>query len=217
MTGAAPPALTLAEELLLLAWDPVRGRPVIRQAYLGYGLAGAALADLEAAGRVTVERGDRIAVTTPLPLNDPVLDTALAALPGPAKRNGVRAHRWVRRMGRSSQGLCVRRLEERGALRREARRALGLFPHTRFPAGPVDLLGPAHARFHAAVEAGLPDHRSRLLAALASATGLDAKLLPGSGFRLLRRDLKHLVKEVWTVRAVHRAVQEDKNSANSGG
>ncbi len=80
MTGAP---LTLPEELLLLALDPVRGRSLNHRRYLQYGLAGAALADLEEAGRIAVEGGDRIRVTNPLPLGDPVLDGALAALPGP--------------------------------------------------------------------------------------------------------------------------------------
>ncbi|MGG7573086.1 GOLPH3/VPS74 family protein [Streptomyces sirii] len=134
--------------------------------YLRYGLAGAALADLEATGRIAVERGDRVRVANPLPLGDPILDGALATLPAPAKGGrGVRAHRWVRGAGRPVQELCLRRLEERGALRRQTHRALGLFPYERFPAGAVDLTGPARARFKAAVEARLPDRRTRLLAA----------------------------------------------------
>lgn len=135
----APP-LALAEELLLLAHDPARGRPLHHARYLRWGLAGAALAELEQAGRIAEERGGRIAVVNPLPPGDPVLDGALAALPAPAKqRRGVAAQRWVRHSGRPVQELCLRRLVERGALRREPRRALGLFPYERLPAGAVDL------------------------------------------------------------------------------
>ncbi|MFG2285645.1 GPP34 family phosphoprotein [Streptomyces sp. NPDC048595] len=214
MTDAS---LTLAEELLLLALDPVRGRPLNNPRYLRYGLAGAALADLEATGRIAVERGDRVKVANPLPLGDPILDGALATLPAPAKGGrGVRAHRWVRGAGRPVQELCLRRLEERGALRRQAHRALGLFPYERFPAGAVDLGGPARARFKAAVEAGLPDQRARLLAAYSSATGLDAKLLPGGPFRPLRRDLRRLTKEEWTAHAAFRAVQDDQSAGGGG-
>ncbi|MFE1772490.1 GPP34 family phosphoprotein [Streptomyces sp. NPDC059008] len=205
--------LTLPEELLLLALDPVRGRPLNSPRYLRYGLAGAALADLEAAGRIAVERGDRVTVANPLPLGDPILDGALATLPAPAKGGrGIRAHRWVRSASRPVRELCLRRLEERGALRRQVYRALGLLPYERFPAGAVDLAGPAHARFRAAVDAGLPDRRTRLLAAHSSATGLDTKLLPGSAFRPLRRDLRRLVKEEWTAHAAFRAVQDDQSA-----
>lgn len=209
--------LTLPEELLLLALDPVRGRPLNNPKYLRYGLAGAALADLEATGRITVDRGDRFTVTNPLPLGDPTLDGALATLLSPTKGSWTaKAHRWVRSAGRPVQELCLRQLEERGALRREAHRALGLFPYDRFPAGPVDLIGPARARFTAAVDARLTDRRYRLLAAYASATDLDTKLLPGGAFRPLRRDLRRLAKEEWTAYAAYRAVQHDKSAAAGG-
>ncbi|MEU5209776.1 GPP34 family phosphoprotein [Streptomyces sp. NPDC020742] len=217
--------LTLPEELLLLAHDPVRGRPLTIPGYLRYGLAGAALAELEATGRIAVDRSDRITVANPLPLGDPILDGALATLPAPAKGGrAIRAHRWVRQAGRPVQELCLRRLEERGALRREPRRALGLFPYERFPAGATDLTGPARARFKAALDAPLadrraplPDPRARLLAAYASAIDLDRKLLPGGRFRPLRRDLRRLAKEEWTANAAFRAVQHDKSAAGGGG
>ncbi|MEJ8648914.1 GPP34 family phosphoprotein [Streptomyces sp. MS1.AVA.3] len=213
MTGAP---LTLPEELLLLALDPVRGRSLNHRRYLQYGLAGAALADLEEAGRIAVEDGDRIRVINPLPLGDPVLDGALAALPGPDKqRRGVKAQRWVRGAGRPVHELCLHRLEERGALRRETRRVLGLFPYTCFPAGAVDLAGPARDRFAGALGAGFPDRRSRLLAALASATDLDRALLRSREHRPVRREVKRWAREIWTAHAVERAVRQDKEAGSN--
>ncbi|MFF2809968.1 GPP34 family phosphoprotein [Streptomyces sp. NPDC058000] len=213
MTPRPAPPLTLPEELLLLGLDPVRGRPLVTRPFLRYGLAGAALADLEAAGRI-VGQGGRVAVARPLPLGDPVLDGALAALPGPDKNHkGVRAQRWVRRTGGTLHELCVRQLEARSAIRREARRALGLFPYERFPTGPVDLAGPARARFKAALDAGLPDPRARALAALAAACDLDGKLLPGNGHRAARRALRRLARAEWPAHAVERVVREDKSAA----
>ncbi|MEV7467402.1 GPP34 family phosphoprotein [Streptomyces kronopolitis] len=133
----APP-LTLAEELLLLAHDPARGRPLHHARYLRWGLAGAALAELEQAGRIAEE----------------------------------------------------------------------------FPAGAVDLLGPARERFAAAAAAGFPDHRGRLLGALVSATGLDRTVLPGRDHRTARRAMKRLAQEIWAARAVERAVRADKSTAD---
>ncbi|MFI0907964.1 GPP34 family phosphoprotein [Streptomyces sioyaensis] len=209
--------LTLPEELLLLALDPVRDRPRNNSRHLQWGLAGAALAELEEAGRLTVE-GGRITVVNPLPPGDPVLDGALAALPAPAKRRrGILARRWVQRAGRPVQELCLRRLVARGALRRESRRALGLFPYERFPAGAVDLVGPVRERFVAAAAAGFPDRRSRVLAALVSATDLDRKILAGREHRSARRTMKRLAQDIATVHAVERAVRADKSTGGDGG
>ncbi|MCE4947776.1 GPP34 family phosphoprotein [Streptomyces albulus] len=213
MTARPAPDLTLPEELLLLGLDPARGRPLVTGQFLRFGLAGAALADLEAAGRI-VERDGRVVVARPLPLGHPVLDGALAALPGPEKdHRGVRARSWVRRSGGTVHELCVRQLTDRGALRRQARRALGLFPYERFPAGSVDLAGPARARFAAALDAGLPDPRARTLPALAAACDLDRTLLPGNGHRAARRTVRRLARTEWTAHAVERAVREAKSAA----
>ncbi|SOE12887.1 Golgi phosphoprotein 3 (GPP34) [Streptomyces sp. 2323.1] len=210
--------LTLPEELLLLALDPVRGRPRNNSRHLQWGLAGAALAELEAAGRISVERGGRITVVNPLPPGDPVLDGALAALPPPAKqRRGVPAQNWVQRAGRPVQELCLRQLVARGALRRESRRALGLFPYERFPAGAVDLVGPVRERFAAAPGAGFPDRRGRVLAALVSATDLDRKILAGREHRAARRTMKRFAQEMAMAHAVERAVSADKSSGGGGG
>ncbi|UNO41286.1 GPP34 family phosphoprotein [Streptomyces sp. MST-110588] len=219
--------LTLPEELLLLALDPRRGRVLGHAAYVRYGLAGAALAELEGAGLVTGEPGGRIRVPGPLPPGDPVLDAAFATLPGPGKKRrpgsggggarGVRAAAWVRGAARTVEAAAWRQLEERGAVRREVRRALGLFPYERHPAGAVDLAGPARARFKAAVGAGFPGPRERLLAGLVAATDLDGKLLPGAAFRPVRREMKRLAREQWTARAVRDAVQRDKSADGGGG
>ncbi|MFI0261353.1 GPP34 family phosphoprotein [Streptomyces sp. NPDC017056] len=210
---------TLPEELLLLALDPERGKPLCESSYLRYALAGAALAELEWAGRVGEGRGGRITVHNPLPLGDPVLDGALAALPDPTKGgqgDGGKARRWVRSAGRGVDELCRQRLEERGAIRRESRRALGLFRYERLTAGPVDLAGPAHARFKSALATGFADPCDRTFAALVAAIRLDRRLALGRDRRSVHRELKRLGREEWIARAVRSAVIEDE-SVGSGG
>ncbi|OKH97443.1 hypothetical protein A6A06_32825 [Streptomyces sp. CB02923] len=206
----------MPEELLLLALDPERGKPLCEPSHLRYGLAGAALAELAWAGRVGEGRGGRITVHSPLPLGDPVLDGALAALPGPAKdgRGGeAKARRWLRGAARGIDELCRQRLEQRGAVRRESRRALGIFRYERLTAGPVDLAGAARARFKGALASGFADPHDRTYAALVSAVRLDRKLAPGSDGRSVRRELKRLAREDWIARAVHSAVQHDEAAA----
>ncbi|RPK52926.1 GPP34 family phosphoprotein [Streptomyces sp. ADI93-02] len=149
MSGAA---LTLPEELLLLALDPVRGKPYCRGRFLEYGIAGAALAELELQGWIAEERG-RVVVVKPLDPPDPLLAVFLRSLPPAGKGrsgSGVPARRWVRRSARQAEGLYLDALVERGVLRRETRRSGG---HGRLrwrntaatPSRGPRRYGPAHA------------------------------------------------------------------------
>ncbi|KAA6221097.1 GPP34 family phosphoprotein [Streptomyces albofaciens JCM 4342] len=207
---------TLPEELLLLALDPEHGKPLNDASHLRYGLAGAALAELEWAGQVAEGRGGRIIVGSPLPLGDLVLDTALRTLPVPGKGGDVKAKRWVRSAARGIDEVCRQRLEQRDAVRRESRRALGLFRYERLAPGPVDLAGPARTRFKGALASGFADPRDRLLGALVSAVQLDRKLVQGHDRRAVRRDLKALAREHWITRAVAAAIFEDEAAASGG-
>lgn len=205
--------VTLPEELLLLAIDPSSGRPRGVMNRTRYGVAGAVLAELEAAGRVGHDRG-RIAVADGRPTGDPVLDSALGRLPDSGK--AVSARRWIRRESREMTEVSARSLAKRGAIRIEKRRALGLFPYHRYPSAGRDWSGPALARFQGDAKAGFPDQRGRMLAALVSASDLARRVSPGSGeARLARKEMRGLVREYWQSDAVRRAVKLDKAAANA--
>lgn len=215
--------LTLPEELLLLALDPATGRRHCNRRHLQYGLAGAALAELELRGKVAETRG-KVTVVDPLPPQDPLSAQIVKSLPAPDTSRfggGVRARPWIRRTGRHVEELCLHQLVRRGALRVETRRFLGLFPYHRYPAAAEDWSAPARGRYAESVAAGFPDRRGRLLAAVTSAIGLAPVLHPPFGSRRERGALRILVREEWAPHAVHRAVQQDKNSgsgsSNGGG
>lgn len=208
---------TLPEELLLLALDPVRGKPLCRGRYLEYGLAGAVLAELELQGRITEEHG-RVHVANPLDPPDPLLAVFLRSLPAPAKsrfRGGVSARGWVRHAGRRAEGLYLDALVQRGILRRETRRFLGLLPYHRHFPGPGGLSAHIREHFAAAGGAGFPDRRDRLLAAVAAAVELPSAV--GQGDRRTRSAMRALARQEWPALAVHRNVRQDKAGQNGGG
>ncbi|QLE72660.1 GPP34 family phosphoprotein [Streptomyces rectiverticillatus] len=217
MTAGAPHP-TLPEELLLLCFDPVSGRKLMRTGHASaYGVAGAVLAELRLAGRVVEERG-RVQVTNPLPPDDPLLATAVASLQQPgqdAKRGGPRTARWVRSASRRLEEACLARLAEQGALRMETRRFLGLIPYQHSSLGPVNLTTAARERFELARRGGFADPRARALAALASAIGISGALCPGWGRRTERQAMRRLIRTDWAARAVHKNVMSD--SADGGG
>ncbi|MEF9912677.1 GPP34 family phosphoprotein [Streptomyces sp. P5-A9] len=214
MSGAA---LTLPEELLLLALDPVRGKPYCRGRFLEYGIAGAALAELELQGWIAEKRG-RVVVVKPLDPPDPLLAVFLRSLPPAGKGrsgSGVPARRWVRRSARQAEGLYLDALVERGVLRRETRRFLGLFPYHRHPAGAASPADEVRQRFEASRAAGRPDPRGRMLAALAAAVELPSVVRQGD--RRTRRAARALAREEWPALAVHRNARQDKAAQAGGG
>ncbi|WNI23117.1 GPP34 family phosphoprotein [Streptomyces sp. ITFR-16] len=209
-----PPAAgpTLPEELLLLALDPQRGRPYCRNRFLEYAMAGAALAELELQGRVTEQRG-RIQVVNPLEPPDPLLAALMRSLPPPDKGGrGASAKSWVRRAARQVGGMYLESLVQRGILRRETRRFLGLLPYHRHPVVAKDLAAQARWRYTAAEQAGFPDPRSRALAALVGAVGLTRN---AGGGRADRGVMRRVIRESWPAFAVQRNIRQDR--ANQAG
>ncbi|OKJ20814.1 hypothetical protein AMK21_12825 [Streptomyces sp. CB00316] len=213
--NAPAPALTLPEELILLTLDPGSGKPLRKAAFLAYGTAGAALAELELQGRIREEYG-RVQVVNPLDPADPLLADLLRTLPqAKGRRSGMRARRWVGDFDRHVHEKYLDSLVERSLLSRETRRFLGLFPyHRHFPV-PPDLVPGLRRRFTLAETAGYPDHRDRILAALVSAIGLAGELTRNG--RPGRTAMKVLRRAEWTAAAVHYNVKRNESGGGGGG
>ena len=206
-------AVTLPEGLLLLAVAPATGKPRCRPEYLRYGVAGAALAELAARGRVE-QQGRSIAVLSQQPTGDPLFDRALALLPAPGRT--VKAKKWVKSSAKTVMGSCVERLEGRGALRVVRRRILGLVPSERYHPAGDDWFAAADQQFQASVKAGLTDPRDRMLAGFVSACDLARSLFPGLGEgRKIRKTLRTLAREQWPCSVVHRLVESARNSTDA--
>ncbi|WP_326592221.1 GOLPH3/VPS74 family protein [Streptomyces brevispora] len=212
-----PPGPTLPEELPLLAVDPQRGRPYCSKRFLDYAMAGAVLAELELQGRITEQR-ERVQVVSPLEPPDQLPATLMRGLPAPGKGGrgaGASAGGWVRHAGRQVGAMYLDALVKRGILRRETRRFLGLLPCIRHPVVAKDLAAQARHRYAVAEQAGFPDHRGRVLAALVPAADL-ARFVGATGSPD-RTATRRLIHEQWTARAVYRNVRQDKSNQAGGG
>ncbi|RPK60594.1 hypothetical protein EES43_17065 [Streptomyces sp. ADI96-02] len=121
----------------------------------------------------------------------------------------------MRLHGRYAEVSHLDALVERGVLRREPRRVLGLFGYHRHFPGEPDLCATVREDFAAAEAAGFPLLRSRQLAALLSAIGL-AGDLTGRG-REGRSAMKALRRQQWTARAVRQNVKQDEPSGGDSG
>lgn len=191
---------------MLLALDPASGKPRVRARHLRYGVAAAALADLETLRFVAEDRG-RVVPVSPPPTGEPVLDAALALFDA---GRPVRVSRWVRGRSGAVADACGRSLAARGLVTVETRRALGLFPVSRYPllsAGPAEAVA---ADFRGAAKMGFPEPRTRMLAALVSAMRLTRVVLPSGGnAREIRRTMRALSRELWPAHAVDRLIKAE--------
>lgn len=197
--------MTLTEDLVLLLLDPDTGRAVVDSTSLDRAIGGALLLDLVTRGRITAD-GDgaraRLTVADAAPTGDALLDTALARLDKPLK-----AQKAVERLARGTRTVTLERLVERGLVRRERSRILGVLPVTTWPpedAGPrAELRGRVAAVL---LDGAQPDQHLALLISLVHAVKAEHKIVDGS-----RRQLRARAAEVadgeWAGKAVRKAIQ----------
>ena len=162
----------VAEDLLLVLFDPSSGTFRGEGSALFHALAGAVLTELVLTGQVQIDdrsvlRG-RVVSAAGDPPADPLLRTTWERL----TKRPTDAYALILEIGPSMRAAFVERLVERGHLRREPRRFLGLFPTTALVDGGTsrrdDLLGAVRPVLVDSVE---PDQRTAALAALVSASG----------------------------------------------
>ena len=127
--------LTLPEELMLLALDDEKGSVLSTCSIaLPYGLAGAVVMELGRRKRIEME-GEHLKAGDASSTGDEILDEALANLAGAEKPH--KARYWIglpEKLVRGLQDRLLRRLVEKGVLKKEEHRFLWLVPYSRYPA-----------------------------------------------------------------------------------
>lgn len=191
--------LSLAEQLLMLSYDDVTGKPSIAASHLDYGLTAAHLLDLSYAGMLTVERQRLVATDSTDP--DPELVK-------------VRAHRphtadwWVyhQTTPQRRQDL-LDRLVQAGLLHRDEHRVMGVFPVRAYPeTDPAQERELIAALRRLVTGAATPDQHSAGLLAIVAACGLDRKLFPDLDPQVTRHRINELTQGEWCGHAVRRAI-----------
>jgi Golgi phosphoprotein 3 (GPP34) len=126
--------MLIVEDILLLATDDTTGKVSQWAMNIDAALAGAVLIDLAMAGRVRLDGQEKTAtvvVTDGSPIGDPVLDPALEQL---GEKDPMRPASALGRIGKNLRDRVHTSLEDKGVLRRESGKVLGIFPTTRWPA-----------------------------------------------------------------------------------
>lgn len=204
--------MLIAEDLLLLTYHDETGKPAVDGTRLEYGLAGALLLELSLQGKVTVAgpgedvKRDRLVVRDSGATGDDVLDHALTLL---ADDEGAKPKNVLGQLRKGTRDRLLRRLAERGLLREESGKVLGIFPTTRWPAADASHEAAVRQRLHDVLVTGLePDPRTAALVSLLLAVDAVTKVVPSDDRRAVKRRAKEIADGAWAADAVKKAVQE---------
>jgi hypothetical protein len=180
--------MLILEDYLLLTLDDETGKAVVDASYREQVAAGALLVELALLGRADLAgdgdggRVGRIVVRDPTPTGEALLDEALDVV---RAREGSRPKAVVAPLAKLRPAArAVASLADRGVLRREDGRVLGIFPTTRWPA--ADSRHEDAVRrdlWRVLVDGGVPDDRTAALVAVLSATGQAGRVLAAGGDR----------------------------------
>lgn len=125
----AEKTFSTAEKFLIIAHHPEKGRFILSQIYIQYGIAGAILLDMALEGRITIEDGRLILKTGKIQKD--TVKSELVELMSKSTRTR-KSDYWVRKLaGRYSRYKIqiLKGLEEKNIMRIEERKFLGIIPY----------------------------------------------------------------------------------------
>ncbi|MFB8230001.1 GPP34 family phosphoprotein [Cellulosimicrobium sp. NPDC055967] len=180
--------MLILEDYLLLTLDDVTGKAVVDASYREQVAAGALLVELALLGRADLAgdgdggRIGRIVVRDASPTGNTLLDEALTVV---RSREGSTPKGLVAPLAKlRPASRAIASLAERGVLRREEGRVLGIFPTTRWPAADTrHEEGVRAGLWRVLVDGGAPDLRTAALVAILAATGQAGRVLAAGGDR----------------------------------
>jgi hypothetical protein len=200
---------SLAEDLTLLLLDDNSGRPVVDGTSWDNVLAGAVLLELANAGRVSPAGAEddakegRLVVRDGSATGDPVLDIGLSRL----ETKPVKGKRAVELLVKGTRDAVLERLGERGLVRREESKLLGIFPRKSWPAADTEHESEIRQRLTGVLFDGKePDAHIGGLVSLLHAINAVHKVVDGDK-KQLRARAKEIAQGEWAGAAVKEAVQ----------
>jgi hypothetical protein len=171
----------LAEDLVQLLFDDETGRSVVSQYYLDAAIGGAVLLELVSAGRVSISAPDASGRRTALvrdasPTGDEILDDALVRLAAAP----LALQKAIESLVKGARVAVLNRLVERGLLRHDVSRVLGIFRLTSWPAADAAHEAQVRADIVAALQEDIEadPHTASLIALLHAVKALP-KVVPG--------------------------------------
>ncbi|WP_431897328.1 GOLPH3/VPS74 family protein [Nonomuraea sp. bgisy101] len=194
--------VTIAEEILLLAYREEDGRQLIGSTELGAALGGAVLAELAVEGRIELSQ-KRVVVKEAAGGGDTDLDAALARIAEDGKER--KPAWWVAKIGTSKlKNRLLTKLADTGVLTQERGKVLGVFPTTRWPEADGSVEAEVRGRVASALAGADPDARTAVLIAVMHACKLDRKAFPGAS----KERIKEITEGEWAGEAVAKTIAD---------
>jgi len=204
MDAPAELPTTLGEQLLLLSLDDESGTAK-ESAKVALAISAASLVELALAGRIDVA-DDKVTVIDTTPLGEPGLDSALAAIGG--KDRPGRAKDWITQGKTDAVARANAGLVEKGLVREEKKKVLGLFPVRRYPEADGSVEAAVRQRLDAVVLRGAtPDARTASLVALLHGAKLHRLAFPDADARRVTAAMESVSHGQWSATAVRQAVK----------
>lgn len=208
--------MLIAEDLLLLLTDDRTGKLVVSSNRVDVALGGAVLIELSLAHRVdvageaeTVRKG-RLIVRDASSTSDVLLDEALAEL---GEKQGKKPKDAVAALGKGLRARLHARLADRGLLREESGRTLGIFPTHTWPADDTAHEGSVRDVLVDALRVGAADEpRVGALISLLHALKAVEKVVDPVAVGVTKKELKanagRIAEGDWASDAVRAAIDE---------
>ncbi|HEX6249212.1 MAG TPA: GPP34 family phosphoprotein [Nocardioidaceae bacterium] len=208
--------MLIAEDLLLLLTDDRTGRLTGSATHVDVALGGSLLVELALMDRVALAgpgeqvREGRVVVRDGSATGDPVLDGALETV---RAKQGKKPAQVVTPLGKGLRAQLYARLTDRGILRAERDKVLGVFPSQQWPAVDAEHEDAVRRELVVVLQQGAThDARVGALVSLLHALRAVPKVVDPSNAGLSRRELNAHAKQVaegdWGSAAVRRAIDE---------
>ncbi len=209
--------MSIAEDFLLIATDPVSGKPLIASPQADPVFGGAFLLDLVAAGRVTVDgegRKARVVVSNHAPVHDDLTEQAFARI---RNKGRLKPQTAVTRLGKNGRKLVYESLADKGAVRPRPAKALGLFPLTRHDVIDTARRNDLLTRIRSSLLHQLPiDAETGPLIGLLAASDMVKVFVDKPDRKVAKARAKVLAEGDWATEGVRKAIQAAQAAVTAG-
>lgn len=202
--------LNLVEEFLLIALDDDKGAFVIDSTHLHYGFAGAVLLELAVRDKIDID-GDYLRVKDSAREPEEALNQAMSLIKASDKTRKVK--HWLDVLGRKAGEMkeaTLRRLIERGVLRKEEHKILWIIPNNKYPTSNSNPENKVRERLNNVIlNGGQSEPRDIMLLSLIDVSDLTKEAFRDqSDYKEVKRKIKEVTEDIRISQAINKSIRE---------